>query len=151
MNETVYHKLNLHNVITAKPDKCLFHYYYECGGRKRAEPFEKHCKDCEFRVDESCAYKKYIVEGASGNYDGSDEELHYVQWCCAECGELIKMADSISYIYHDLTLKLHVCQNCKTAHKCLEYEDDIYTFAVPLKFTVAKERTRDWSDGDRCR
>jgi hypothetical protein len=152
MVDDVYVNLNPHSVTTVTPDKCLFHYYSDYGLYIKSKPFRTHCKKCEFNVSErSCAYRVCVVEGATGNYDGSDEELHYIQWCCVECGELIKLQDSISYIYHDLTQHSHTCAHCKTVHKCLKYDDDTFTFAVPIKVTVSKGRMDDWSEGDRCR
>lgn len=135
MDEIVKVPLNLHQVTMAKPEKCIKHYYNTIRGNSE-EPVDRFCKQCDYFHGYQCVYKKYTVEITYGTYEPSgrcDREDHYVQFCCAKCGELIQLLDSISYIYHNLSQDIHYCKYCKTAHKCLTHDDDVYTFAIPVK------------------
>ena len=130
--------LNLHEVVMAKPVKCLKHYYSAWVNDSK-EPFEKYCKNCVFCVGEECMYREYTTEIASGNYtvhddyDNEDKEYHYINFNCGNCGELISLRDKISYIYHHLDTETQVCKYCKTEHRVVKHDNDLYTFAIPVK------------------
>jgi hypothetical protein len=127
--------LHPHLVNMVTPEKCLYNRYNKWAGlpSDRSAPFDKYCKDCEYRINEACVYTQHTVEIAKGNYIEDEKEWHYVQFCCANCGELIKLRDSISYIYDTLHTRPQYCEHCKTPHVCIRYENDTYTFAVPVK------------------
>jgi predicted RNA-binding Zn-ribbon protein involved in translation (DUF1610 family) len=136
MDEIVKVPLNLHEVTMAKPDKCILNYYKGIRSPQDAEPYIRYCEDCVYCHGDQCVYKKYTVEITYGNYEPSDRcdrEDHYVQFCCGNCGEIIQLLDSISYIYHNLSQHLLHCKYCNTAHRCLSNEKDVYTFAIPVK------------------
>ena len=130
-NTVITIPLKKHMVEMVTPRKCLLGYYNFIHSNLSA-PFDKYCKPCEYIVKDNCKYKIYITELATGNYIEDDRDYHYIQFCCAGCGELIELRDKISYIYHDLVTKVQYCKRCKTPHRCLDYENNIGTFAVPV-------------------
>jgi hypothetical protein len=133
MDKIVKVPLNLHEVTMAKPKNCILNYYKGIRSPQDAEPYVRYCEDCAYCHGDQCVYKKYTVEIACGNFEEDNREYHYVQFCCGNCGELIKLEDKISYIYHTLSQETQYCKYCKTPHKCLSSEKDVYTFAIPVK------------------
>jgi hypothetical protein len=137
MANVVRCSLNPHTVTMVAPKHCLKGYYRDLFG-EREYPFDRYCGHCEYHNGQSeCRYEVYVTEAATGNFETDEDELHYIQWGCAGCGELIKIEDSISYIYNNLRTDTHECPKCKTPHRCIDYgKDDKLTFAVPVKEEV---------------
>ena len=124
--------LNIYSEIKSKPMRCI-KYNWSGGNLKDGISFEIYCKRCEWRIDEECGYREYKTEISKGVY-GDD---YYIQFCCAECGELIQLVNGISYIFHhNLVSELHECKHCGTPHRYIrkhDGEDLMYTFAIPIK------------------
>jgi hypothetical protein len=125
--------LNMYSEMKSKPKRCISHNWSDCGfdsPLKDGISFEKRCKDCEWRVDERCGYKEYTTEIAKGDLG---DDSYYLQFCCAECGELIQLITSISYIFHDLCSHIQECEHCGTPHRYIDDDGELmYTFGVPV-------------------
>jgi hypothetical protein len=132
--------LNLHEVVMAKPDKCLKGWYDNFLVSENVQPFDRYCKVCEYRIGEDCVYREHTVEIAHGDFEYNDSECHYVQFNCGHCGELIKVRDKVSWIYYNFEHETHTCKHCNTAHRVLRSTDYVYTFAVPVKVMVNEEQ-----------
>lgn len=126
--------LNKYSVEMVRPKQCI--RGLDSSLFKKDMPYE-YCSDCDFRRQELCVYEEYVVQAAEGNIEPEEgeRERYYIQWCCANCGEIIQLIDRSSYLYHHLVHDEHVCKHCKTVHIHIDNIDGVdhtYKFAVPV-------------------
>lgn len=144
--------LNPYMATMVKPEYCIRgNTGYVHGEGFRAE----RCTGCQFLMMDvlstgmTCVYKEYEVIAATGSHVVFDKDWLFLQWCCANCGELLCEDNYISYVFEDLHRNQHVCKHCGTIHIHLRtINNDFYkgesllVFAVPVKTPVRKKELK---------
>lgn len=135
-SETTTVALHPYTVAMVKPKRCILGNsgYFGNKGFEAAR-----CKGCQFKINaSSCAYKRYEVVAATGSHELFDKDYQFIHWCCAKCGELLKVDNYVSYVFEDLSRDQHICKNCGTIHIHLDtisYDfnqgESIEVFAIP--------------------
>lgn len=142
MTTQVRESLNLRTVEVVSP-KCFrgrFSYL------DREGPYKK-CLKCEFIDGDNihCAYEEYRADTTRGTFEDSEgDDIYFVHFNCATCGELIEVHGRLSWI--DNELRKAECKHCGTPHVMIrdnhlidkyrevEMRDNYIIFAVPVNF-----------------
>lgn len=101
----------------------------------------ENCLKCDFFLGgEQCGYDSYETRliGHKSNFEEDDGSgaLPFTEYGwdfkCSKCGHIIHFTSGFSTL---MTGDQEKCFNCKTKHRYLSNNNDIYYFAVPIQDT----------------
>ncbi len=96
------------------------------------------CMKCDFFMeDKKCGYNLYETQLIEHRSSTEDDDGSYAlpqtnygwDFKCAKCGHTVHFSSGFSVMQHGDQER---CFDCKTVHKYLGKEDDVYKFAIPI-------------------